>query len=416
MTQSWKVVKRMLDKDNVDRFVFFNIDHTVIYYEYYKSISFVDWLGIPEKEAFYYLASKNRIYVDLNGIEASLELSDEQVDSILIKEEDKNITIQNDILHFSPPIRNLSIKHINSGRRRFASIGEFKQYYLARIKNLLYYSEKYKNLTNSLLIYTTTFIDEKDGLRDLNKKDKYHIRKHGYVDVIFAGPINGQTIEIADSYLNYLFTKLINNEKVLIYHPAMEMYDHESEVLRVNNFHFLNKLCCDNLAQTLVKLVNEQTYDEQIVRMVLLYTTFELLERLNSRTHVSYIINKLNLKLEQEIAKLRNGILSTHEDKIIEFKDSDYVAKDNKNIINDLARDLRKKLDKNAFKIYLIGINEKQRHIRPVSLTKFPDERLATIEDGIKKELDNINLHVKLTKIPFNDNECLLMLIAHKII
>lgn len=163
MTQSWKVVKRMLDKDNVDRFVFFNTDNKVVYYEYYKSISFVEWLGIPEEDAFYYLASKNRIYVDLEGIEASLELSDEQIDSILIKG-DSDIKIQNDILYFQYPIKNLNIKHIKSGRKTFDSIREFKQYYLARIKRLTHYKEEYKKLSNSMLLYTTEFLDKKRWL------------------------------------------------------------------------------------------------------------------------------------------------------------------------------------------------------------------------------------------------------------
>jgi len=89
ITPGWKVVRRMLDKDNVDRFVFFikekdSID--VYYYEHYPSESFVTWLGIPERDAFYDLGGKNRIYADIDGMHCSLELSDDEIQDLFISQ------------------------------------------------------------------------------------------------------------------------------------------------------------------------------------------------------------------------------------------------------------------------------------------------------------------------------------------
>lgn len=90
ITPRWDVVKRMLDKDNVERFVIFMKEGEIVkvyYYEHYPSEFFTIWLGIPEKEAFYYLGGKNRIYSEIDGMKCAIELSDDDIEKLFLKEQ-----------------------------------------------------------------------------------------------------------------------------------------------------------------------------------------------------------------------------------------------------------------------------------------------------------------------------------------
>ena len=84
ITPNWKVIERMLDKDNVMRFVSFKNDKntTVTFFEKERTQFFIDWLGIPPKEVFYEYGGENKFCSELHGIPISLELTDDDFENI----------------------------------------------------------------------------------------------------------------------------------------------------------------------------------------------------------------------------------------------------------------------------------------------------------------------------------------------
>ncbi|MFH1625384.1 MAG: hypothetical protein ABID54_09565, partial [Pseudomonadota bacterium] len=55
ITPEWKIIPRMLDMDNVSRYVCFMDDSgiiTVRFWERDATSSFIEWLGLPHKQAF----------------------------------------------------------------------------------------------------------------------------------------------------------------------------------------------------------------------------------------------------------------------------------------------------------------------------------------------------------------------------
>lgn len=118
------------------------------------------------------------------------------------------------------------------------------------------------------------------------------------------------------------------------------------------------------------------------------------------------LFNEIIKKLNDEI-----GIAGEiKEDKIIELKASSYIAGNNKQIIENLTKDIPKKIRKSNFKFYILGYDEKGKQVDPLTSNKFDDNRIDTLTEKLKKELKIEN--ILLNKVPIDENSCILILLV----
>ncbi len=113
ITPNLQVIERMLDKDNVIRYVHFQIEKDkikVTFYEETKSVFFVEWLGLPEKEAFSYLGGINRIFTEIYGSDLVFEFTDEDFEKKII--ENKTFKIEGNQIILPEPIQRLTISQV----------------------------------------------------------------------------------------------------------------------------------------------------------------------------------------------------------------------------------------------------------------------------------------------------------------
>ncbi len=205
ITPDWKVVERMLDRDNVERFVIFIRERNsifVYYYEHYPSESFIEWLKIPEKDAFYYLGGKNRFYVEIAGMHCALELKDEEIEDFILSEK-PTLRVEQNHIYLDKPIKMLNINSIRVGRKNFASMSDFMQIYLARRYELKYYQDEYKKIVNSLDPLLKTYIDDEDKIIKVSSdKEETHLKKRNdNFYIIFANEKNDKTITVLSNFL-----------------------------------------------------------------------------------------------------------------------------------------------------------------------------------------------------------------------
>jgi hypothetical protein len=89
------------------------------------------------------------------------------------------------------------------------------------------------------------------------------------------------------------------------------------------------------------------------------------------------------------------------EDDFLEFKSRQYLTGENKGIVEKLAADLQKKLQRSKNKIYLFGISPNTKQIELVAFNKFSDDRLNEIKNKIKQKT---NIKIEFAKVPVKDN------------
>lgn len=416
ITPAWKVVKRMLDKDNVDRFVFFlkegdKID--VCYYEHYPSGSFINWLGIPEGDAFYYMGGKNRLYTNIIGLKCSIELSDEDVEHLLLSKEGK-FKIEKHRLDLMQPLETLQIDQIRVGKKQYASMEDFLQSYLARRYNLTYYQQKYKELAESLQPLLARFIDDVDDVVQLEPDgEKIFIKKNNpNIHIIFASNIySDYLIQMRESFFDQIFAEFLNKRPLRIFHAGMKLFSPPSGHLKFRTLEFFNELNVNELIITLIKFYNDLTLRDKLLDNALCYVIIGLLHRMNYNKPISLFLERFLKEFESTIMAHSNQKIIQNEANVIELKSSDFLASgDNKKICNKIFDDLSKKFLDNNFKVYLFGINESTLEIEPMSSNKFPSDRLGTLEQMISRKFGN-NVEIALVKVPLN-GKCLIQMIV----
>ena len=413
ITPRLEVVKRMLDKDNVDRFVFFIKEGEsirVYYYEYNRSESFVNWLGIPEKEAFYYLRGVNRVYVDIDGMHCAIELSDDDVEELFLKDK-STFKIERNQLVLPVPIERLQIGQIRVGRKRYNSMGDFLQDYLAKRYELLYYQEEYWKLANSLEPLTNLFIDDIDSVVKIESGiEQTHLKKRNpNFYILFASRINSKTtIQFRESFFGTIYTDFLNKHSIHIFHAGMKPYSQSSEPLQIGSMKLFNKLKTDGLIERLLDFYHGVQLRDKLIDRMLCYSFFYLLNIKNNGKPISFFFEKFADELGRDIRN-SNKIVQNEGD-VIEFKSRDYLTGKNNEISKRIAGDLEKKLTTNAFKVYFFGVDETTQEIEPLPNNRFSSDRIGNIENKIAQEMGE-GVEVAIVKAPL-DNQCLLLMFA----
>jgi len=376
ITPEWQVIERMLDKDNVLRFVYFkreDINIKVVYYETYRSESLVDWLGLPEKEASYYFGGKTRIYTKINELDCILELRDEDIESIL---DEKRLEIERNHLVLSNPLVRLQIIQVRVWRKKYKKINDFLQDFLAERYNLNYYATKYKEINEEITIYIHKFIDDRNCVIKKEEKEEKRvlIKRNPNFYILF---INGN-IDIRESFLDEIYTKLLNKEPIKIFHAGTPLL---YPPLQISSVQFFNQLKVNEITKLFIeKYENVKLLDKTLDR-IMLYCVFDMLKKENEEEPIKYLFEKINGKIAKDIGISEQ--LITKENNLIEYKSSDFFSGDDKEIIKRFKEDIESKLERSYIKIYIIGIDEKTQQFYPIQSSRANHDRLSLFEQKL---------------------------------
>ena len=417
ITPLWEVVDRMLDKDNVERFVFFQKKSgvtEVIYYEHTPSEFFTQWLGIPEKEAFFYLGGKNRFYLGIDGVKCVLELTDDDVENKFLVNAGV-FTIEKNQLIFSSPIKRLEVGQIRVGKKRYKSIADFLQDFLARRYELSYYRDEYRKLGISLDVLTHAYIDDSEKVVVISSDgEQVKVRKRNpNFHILFAGKLSyGVTMEMRESFFDRIFTDFINGINIRIFHAGMKMYPQSEGPFQIGTLEIFNEIKSNTIITKLLDFIHKTEILDGTLKNALYYSAFSLLSCINETKPISYFFTKFVNELGNNIHK--SNFIVQNEKEIIEFKSRDYLVGKDEAVSKRISEDAETKIKSNPFKIYFFGIEDKTKEIDPLPSNKFSSDRIGSLEDKISKELSN-KASINLLKVPLDvSNECLLMMFAIK--
>lgn len=393
ITPNWKVIERMLDKDNVMRFIAFKNDKdtTVTFFEKDRTQFFINWLGIPPKDVFYQFGGENKFYSELHGLPISLELTDND-----FKELSKNgpFKIENSKIKLLSPINELIITEIIRGRKVYKNTKDFNDDFVARYYDLAYYQEEYKELNKGFAPVAKKIFDDENVVKTQDESIKIP-KENKKIWILFCN----NYITIRDSFLEKIKISIKNNEKKRIFHAGMKIKEHS---LKINNLEILHEINT-SISQPLIDYYNEVDHGESH-KKELRYAIFHLLSEENENKPISTFFKELSSKFLYDLDFSSN----IKENNIIELKSKDFLPKKDAKIIETLGNDIKKKIQKTGFKLYIIGYDEKTKQYEFINSDRFDDSRIDNITKGLKNETNLNKLDMfKLRKDKYN---CVIMI------
>lgn len=299
ITTNWRAIPRVLDSDNVLRYVRFvksDDDIVVEYFERWATESFTDWLGLSQKDAFYLFGGKYRIYSKIENIDVVLEFTEEQLDRWL--KEHPEIIRRREI-KLANPISALLINQIRVGKKKYEDVGDFIQDFTAEKYNIKHYREKFKEVTSPpprrdkepkstgpIDLYLYKFYDEKDVV--VKKGDQEEVivieKTNPNIDMLFVC----EHIKIRSSYLDDILTRFINGETIRIIHVGMNI---APEPIKIRNMEIWNKLEITELTKLLISYYHETKLQDKCLSRILEFAIFKTLSEANRDTHIYYFLD-----------------------------------------------------------------------------------------------------------------------------
>jgi hypothetical protein len=378
ITPEWKIIPRMLDTDNVLRYVCFTDEKGTIgvkYWEREATSSFTEWLGLPRKQAFLF-GGKYRIYCEIDGVTTELQLTEQEMEYWL----NEHPELKDGKIKLSSPIQLLSVIEIRTGRKRYQNAEDFIQDYKAENYGVPNYQKEYERIKGEHLPLLMKYYDDKTQVvRKEGDQETIEVTKSATpFDILFA---NG-AIEFRASYLTELARRFINGEPVRIFHAGLKF---KASPFTLGTMEVYNDLQLNGLARQIVRYYNETNLQDVNLDALLKYTALSILKQANRNSPIAYVFESLSRQVMRELSL--QGKLSKVEDTVVEYKSRDILAGGDSQVIKDLAQDLRTKLSKSPCKIYIVGI-EDSGTFDPFPTSRLKSDRVETIRSGLRDQLD----------------------------
>jgi hypothetical protein len=382
ITPEWKTIPRMLDRDNVLRYVCFINGNGVIsvrYWEREASSSFIEWLGLPRKAAFLF-GGKYRIRCEIEDITTEFQLTEQEMERWL----ESHSEFRGGTIKFSSPVQLLSITEIMAGRRRYENPEDFIQDYEAEKLGMPHYMREYERINNKLLPILMKYYDEKTQLvmREGEDETVEVAKAEPSFDILFVN----EHIDLRASYLNDIIKRFINGEQIKIVHAGIKFKAHPYVI---GSMEIYNEILSDSLIQIIVDKYNNTNLQDTNLDLLLRYAIFKRLAEVNSELPVTHFFEQVSQGI-MNLVSLK-GKWTKLEDTVLEYKSADIFVGGNEEIIEKLSEDLKNKLKESPCKVYFIGV-EDDGTIQPIPSSRLKSDRVATIRDCLKERLgiDNI--------------------------
>ena len=383
ITPEWKTIPRMLDSDNILRFVgFSNASENIVvkYWEKEATGSFVEWLGLPRKQIFL-LGGNYKLRTEIDNMSVEFQMDDEEVGVWLAAHPE----VRDGYITLSSPIQSLNIKDARAGRKLYEDMRDFIQDYEAETFGMPKYHKEYQKIKASNLPLLMKHYDEKERVVRVEGDDKTTAidKSTPGFNILFA---DGE-IEIRPSYLNEIVSKIKNKENQKIVHAGHKF---ASPPFILGATQIYNQIEINSAVRLLTDYYNETNLQDVNLNTLFLFVVFSLLSCTNMGSPFSYVFQEIASGL---VAKQSfNKRISKTEDGILEYKSRDIFSGKSDEIANELAKDIQVKLQTSPCKVYCIGIEDNGK-VNPINPSRMRSDRIEQIKQGLINRIPNRTIH-----------------------
>lgn len=384
ITPDWKTIPRMLDVDNILRYACFYLEGGVLFVKYWErdsTSSFMEWLGLPRKQAFLF-GGKYRLICDIDGITTELQLSEEEIDRWLAAHPE----LKDGEIHLHHPIQRLAVTEVRAGSKRYDHPADFIQDFNAEKFGVPLYQATYRRIKAGMLPLLMKYYDDRTGL----------IRKEGDAevaeltkgtpefDIIFA---DGD-IEMRATYASDITRRLVNGEPIRLFHAGAKF---SAAPTSIGALQLYNELSLTPAVLSILAYYNDTNLQDTTLDLLFKAILLKLVALSNSAGPVRFLCAAL---LESLLQGTRlAGTVTKLEDDGIEYKAQDVLRGNPNQVVEALANDMRSKLSANPTKVYIIGI-EDSGAIDPIPEARLRSDRLSKIQAGLMEELPGHSVHL----------------------
>jgi len=385
VTPQWRIYPRLLDSGNVLRHVTFRVEEggvKVAFYERYKSRSMAEWLGLSPLEVFHYYGGRYRIYFELEGYGAVLELNDEEAESFLEKFSSREEWSRG-VIKLTRPLTAVIVRRIVVGKNLTLTPGGFVEYFYRQRYNLERLEAEYQRIVSSLNPLLGRVYDERhrvvlvrgDGGEEVLLKKRYE-----GVDIVFATP---GKIVLREDYVTLMAGELLQGELRLL-HVA---YPISREPTRLDGLVLLNGFEAPEAAVILARYAEDAS--DPFIRAAVLAAMMLVLAGVLG-PGLRYVLEELSravLGLVEE-----PGSLQAPENEILEYKSADFLSR---SLVDKglLLEDVERKLSRSPVKIYLFGVEDDGR-VMGVPASRLRSDVLGGLEEAVRRR--GVDVHVAL--------------------
>jgi len=410
LTKDLQVIERLLDLDNVDKYVEFQKFDQEIYvkhYEKYKSKSLMKWLGLFEKDSNFEFKGNINLFSSYDDLPIIFQFTrDELIERVIYN---KDYSLENDIL--KTPSYEFPIEKIVWSGKAVQNTKTLINQVLQKYLQLDYYNSEYKKLIQKLPYFlgSEEIIDCEHEV--LNKQDnRIIIRKNKPKSCIFF--VNDK-IMLDNKWLIKLSNAFISKQKEYsMYHAGIKISE---KPIKIGNFLFFHIIPIDSRTLEYINQIYNiavNTPKVELFKAILFYIVFFIVEQnCPSSIPLKYLfIAFKDYFLDKLKEKYNHGsrILTDEIERLMEFKSADwFVEKDNKTLVEKIGKELQK------VAIIVGGIDEAGKIINPIQRTRFRSERLETLSKMLKKDFNNLSENLAIA-IPLSNNDCLLCFTSFK--
>ena len=382
ITPEWKTIPRMLDTDNVLRYVYFINQKGTIDVEYWEreaTSSFIEWLGLPHKAAFLF-GGRYRVISQIEGVTTEFQLTDPEMEQWIISHPE----LKEGTIRLSKPIELLNVTEIRAGRKSYENVQDFMQDYDAEKYGIARYQKEYERI--KILPMLVKYYDEKTRLA--RKEEEEEVTEVAKTTPSFDILFVNEHIEFRASYLKDIVKRFINDEPIRVFHAGVKF---RATPIVFGSMELYNGMQIDFLTQQMMDYYKDTTLQDKNLTMLMKYAIIRKLAEANQQSPLVHFLQPLSQGLIDSVVLDKKW--SKLEDKILEYKSGDFVAGSNEEVIDKLSSDLKKKLKESAYKIYFIGV-EDDGSVSPVAVSKWKSDRIEVIRNGIQNELGVTDIYM----------------------
>ena len=377
VTPEWRIIPRMLDIDNVLRFASFFKEDGDLYVRYWErnaTSSFIQWLGLPRKQA-YLFGGTFRILSSIEGATIEIQLTEDEIQTWI----DRHPELAEGKISFDAPVHGLAIQEIRAGSKTYDHAGDFIQDFEAQKRGLPKYQREYESISAKTAPMFVKYYDEKHQLVAIQDEQvSIEVEKTSPgIDIFFANGI----IEFRSSYVSDLVNRISNGEEVNIFHAG---HDFSIQPIEIGRVRIYNRLKKSPTADALLEYISRIQIQDRQLANVLKLAALLTLGTANEGTPLGYAIAKIAAAVHQDLQL--TGTLSKLEDGTLEYKSRDILAGRNDQVIQVLSEDLSTALKRSNMSILLVGVRD-DGTIDPVPQSRIGSDRLESIRMGLAAEL-----------------------------
>lgn len=282
------------------------------------------------------------------------------------------------------------------GRRRYDTVDEFLQQFYALYYDLNTLRNQYSTLAESMTPHTTTVVDHEDKVTTGGPSGPTKVMKGN--DSGFSVVFADKNIELSAGWRLQLSKKLRSGETVRLHHVGNDFVE---EPVQVGSFEVYNPLDIDEESLNQLYSVTQEArtgeHLSNIINCVMFHTLSEW-----CTSPISHFFDQMTKRFEDELSA--EGMILRDEDGLMELKSRDWLVDVDDDV--DAAEKISAEIQSDS-KLLLVGVDEEEQQIRPMSRNKWDSERNKRIRDRLR-EMNGHHDSIQLSSLQMGGGDCLL--------